>query len=195
MLGLVLGTLRLPLIVLATGGPPDRRGHEHRGLGGRCRGGGLKHARDGRVDWHIVADCASVGGRRDLRGAARRRRLRGPAVRADRRVPVWSGVDLALRPIAARPRERMRVVRGSGLAFLIGVLGGAVGVILGRFVCRRSSGRSAWTSAGPRGPTSSSASFSGSPASRRMPPAPESTGPSSQRASPGRSRAAGSARA
>jgi uncharacterized membrane protein YfcA len=46
-------------------------------------------------------------------------------------VLVWSGVDLALRPIAPRPRDRLRVGRGSGLAFAIGVLGGAVGVILG----------------------------------------------------------------
>jgi hypothetical protein len=46
-------------------------------------------------------------------------------------VLVWSGIDLALRPIAARPRDHLRVGRGGGLAFLIGVLGGAVGVILG----------------------------------------------------------------
>jgi len=46
-------------------------------------------------------------------------------------VLVWSGVDLALRPISPRPRERLRVGRGGVLAFLIGLLGGAVGVILG----------------------------------------------------------------
>ena len=46
-------------------------------------------------------------------------------------VLVWSGIDLALRPITPRPRERPRVARGGVLAFLIGVLGGAVGVILG----------------------------------------------------------------
>ena len=44
---------------------------------------------------------------------------------------VWSGIDLALRPIKARPRERLRVARGGVLAFFIGILGGAVGVILG----------------------------------------------------------------
>ena len=44
---------------------------------------------------------------------------------------VWSGVDLALRPIAARPREHLRVGRGGALAFVIGILGGAAGVILG----------------------------------------------------------------
>jgi len=46
-------------------------------------------------------------------------------------VLVWSGIDLALRPIAPSPRHRMRLGRGGVLAFLIGVLGGAVGVILG----------------------------------------------------------------
>jgi uncharacterized membrane protein YfcA len=46
-------------------------------------------------------------------------------------VLVWSGVDLALRPIKPQPRQRLRLGRGSGLSFLIGALGGAVGVILG----------------------------------------------------------------
>ena len=46
-------------------------------------------------------------------------------------VLVWSGVDLALRPIAPRERERLRVAWGGFVALLVGVLGGAVGVILG----------------------------------------------------------------
>jgi hypothetical protein len=46
-------------------------------------------------------------------------------------VLVWSGLDLALRPIAPRARESLRLGRGSLLSFLIGALGGAVGVILG----------------------------------------------------------------
>ena len=44
---------------------------------------------------------------------------------------VWSGIDLALRPIEPRPQATLRVGRGGVLAFLIGLLGGAVGVILG----------------------------------------------------------------
>jgi uncharacterized protein len=43
---------------------------------------------------------------------------------------LWSGVDIALRPIAARARDRLRVGRGAFLALLVGVLGGAAGVIL-----------------------------------------------------------------
>ena len=46
-------------------------------------------------------------------------------------VLVWSGVDIALRPIAAHPRARLRLGRGVGLSFLIAGIGGAVGVILG----------------------------------------------------------------
>jgi len=46
-------------------------------------------------------------------------------------VLVWSGIDLALRPITPRRRDHLRSGRGGVLAFGIGVLGGAVGVILG----------------------------------------------------------------
>jgi len=46
-------------------------------------------------------------------------------------VLVWSGIDLVFRPIAPRARERLRVLRGGVLALFIGLVGGAVGVILG----------------------------------------------------------------
>jgi uncharacterized membrane protein YfcA len=46
-------------------------------------------------------------------------------------VLLWSGIDLVFRPVAPRPRDHLRVARGGALALLIGVLGGAVGVILG----------------------------------------------------------------
>ena len=46
-------------------------------------------------------------------------------------VLLWSGIDLALRPIQARPQRRLRLGRGVALSTLIGALGGAVGVILG----------------------------------------------------------------
>jgi uncharacterized protein len=132
MLGLVLGTLRLPLIVLATGSPLTAAGTNIAVSAASAGAGGLKHAREGRVDWRIVAWTAPPS----VVGAI------GGALLADdvseallygliAAVLVWSGIDLALRPIAARPRDRLRVGRGSGLAFLIGVLGGAVGVILG----------------------------------------------------------------
>ena len=132
MLGLVLGTLRLPFIVLATGSPLAAAG-TNIGISAAAAGaGGLRHAREGRVDWRVVAWLAfpSVAGA-----------VLGALVADDVSVAllyaliaavlVWSGVDIALRPIAPRPRRDLRLWRGSGFAFFIGLLGGAVGVILG----------------------------------------------------------------
>ncbi len=132
MLGLVLGTLRLPLIVLASGSPLAAAGTNIAISAAAAGAGALQHAREGRVDWHVVAWTAPPS----VAGA-----ILGAVVADDvseallygviAAVLVWSGIDLALRPIAARPREHLRVARGAALAFLIGVLGGAVGVILG----------------------------------------------------------------
>jgi uncharacterized membrane protein YfcA len=46
-------------------------------------------------------------------------------------VLVWSGIDLAFRPVQARRRERLRLAPAIAGGFGIGALGGAVGVILG----------------------------------------------------------------
>lgn len=132
MLGLVLGTLRLPLIVIATGSPLSAAGTNIAVSAAAAAAGAVKHVREGRVDWGVVAWTAPPS----VAGA-----ILGAFVADDvsenllyaliAAVLVWSGIDLAVRPISARPRERLRVVRGGGLAFGIGVLGGAVGVILG----------------------------------------------------------------
>jgi uncharacterized membrane protein YfcA len=132
MLGLVLGTLRLPLIVLATGSPLTAAGTNIAVSAASAGAGGLKHAREGRVDWRIVAWTAPPS----VVGAVAGALLADDVSEAllyglIAGVLVWSGLDIALRPIAGRPRERLRVGRGGVLAFLIGVLGGAVGVILG----------------------------------------------------------------
>jgi hypothetical protein len=132
MLGLVLGTLRLPLIVLVTGSPLTAAGTNIAVSAAAAGAGAVGHAREGRVDWRVVAWTAPPS----VVGA-----VAGALLAAD--VPesllngliaailVWSGFDLALRPISPRPRARLRVARGGGLAFVIGVLGGAAGVILG----------------------------------------------------------------
>ena len=132
MLGLVLGTLRLPLIVLATGNPVTAAGTNIAVSAAAAGAGGLRYVRDGRVAWRVVAWTAPPS----VVGA-----VVGALVAGDvsesllygliAAILVWSGIDLAFRPITPRPRERPRVVRGGVLAFLIGVLGGAVGVILG----------------------------------------------------------------
>jgi uncharacterized protein len=132
MLGLVLGTLRLPLIVFASGSPLAAAGTNIAISAAAAGAGGLKHAREGRVDWRVVAWTAPPSVVGAVAGALLAddvsESLLYGLIAA---VLVWSGIDLALRPIAPRARERLRVVRGGGLAFLIGLLGGAVGVILG----------------------------------------------------------------
>ena len=132
MLGLVLGTLRLPLIVVATGSPLAAAGTNVAISAAAAAAGGLRHARERRVDWRVVAWIAPPSVAGAVLGALLAddvaERLLYGLIAA---VLAWSGVDLALRPIAPRPRERLRLGRGGVLAFGIGVLGGAVGVILG----------------------------------------------------------------
>jgi hypothetical protein len=132
MLGLVLGTLRLPLIVLVTGSPVAAAGTNIAISAAAAGAGGLRHAREGRVDWRVVAWTAPPS----VAGAVVGALLADDVSEAllyglIASVLVWSGIDIALRPIAPHRLPRLRVGRGSGLAFLIGVLGGAVGVILG----------------------------------------------------------------
>lgn len=132
MLGLVLGTLRLPFIVLAAGNPLSAAGTNVAISAAAAGAGGLRHAREGRVDWRVVSWIAfpSVAGAVAgvlLADDVSESLLYGVIAA----ILVWSGVDLALRPIAAHPRARLRLGRGVGFSFLIGVLGGAVGVILG----------------------------------------------------------------
>jgi uncharacterized membrane protein YfcA len=132
MLGLVLGTLRLPLIVLASGNPLAGAGTNIAISAAAAGAGGVRHAREGRVDWRVVAWTAPPSIVGAIAGALLAddvsERLLYGVIAA---VLVWSGVDLAFRPIAARPRERLRLGRGAGLSFLVGLIGGAVGVILG----------------------------------------------------------------
>jgi uncharacterized protein len=132
MLGLVLGTLRLPLIVIATGSPLAAAGTNIAISAAAAAAGGLRHAREGRVDWRVVAWTAPPSVVGAVVGALLADDVSESLLYAlIAGVLVWSGVDLALRPISPRPRERLRVARGGVLSFLIGALGGAVGVILG----------------------------------------------------------------
>jgi uncharacterized protein len=132
MLGLVLGTLRLPFIVLATGNPLAAAGTNIAISAAAAGAGGLRHAREGRVDWRVVAWTAPPSVVGAIAGALAAddvsESLLYGLIAA---VLVWSGVDLALRPIKPKAQEHLRLGRGSALSLLIGALGGAVGVILG----------------------------------------------------------------
>jgi hypothetical protein len=132
MLGLVLGTLRLPLIVLATGSPLAGAGTNIAISAAAAATGGWGHAREGRVDWRIVVWMAppSVAGAvlGGLVAGDVPERVLFAAIAA---VLLWSGIDLGLRPVEPRPRERLRLAPAVASGLGIGALGGATGVILG----------------------------------------------------------------
>ena len=132
MLGLVLGTLRLPLIVAVSGSPLAAAGTNIAISAASAGAGALRHAREGRVDWRVVAWMAPPSIVGAVLGAVFAgdvsERLLYAAIAA---VLLWSGIDLVLRPVRALARERLRLLPAVLSGFGIGVLGGAVGVILG----------------------------------------------------------------
>jgi len=94
--------------------------------------GGWRHAREGRVDWRVVAWMAPasvvgavVGG---LFGENVPERALFAGIAA---ILTWNGIELLLRPVRARPREEPLLWPAALFGLAIGVVGGAVGVILG----------------------------------------------------------------
>jgi uncharacterized membrane protein YfcA len=132
MLGLVLGTLRLPLIVAISGNPIAAAGTNIAISAAAAASGAVSHAREGRVDWRLVAWMAPPSIVGAVLGALVAddisENLLYLAIAA---VLLWSGVDLALRPVKAMTRERLRLWPAVAGGLGIGALGGAVGVILG----------------------------------------------------------------
>jgi uncharacterized protein len=132
MLGLVLGTLRLPLLVALTGSPLAASGTNIAISAAAAGSGAVAHARARRVDWRVVAWMAPPSVAGAIVGALVAddvaEQLLYAAIAA---VLVWSGVDLALRPVAPVGRRRLRLWPAVAGGFGIGLLGGAVGVILG----------------------------------------------------------------
>jgi uncharacterized protein len=131
-LGLVLGTLRLPLIVVASGSPLAAAGTNIAISAAAAGAGSVRHVRERRVDWRVVAWMAPPSVVGAVLGA-----LLADDVSAALlygvigAILVWSGVDLALRPIHPHTRERPRVGPAAIFGLAIGAIGGAVGVILG----------------------------------------------------------------
>jgi uncharacterized membrane protein YfcA len=127
----VLGSLRLPVVLLVSGSAPAAAGTNIAVSAAAAFSGGLAHARAGRVDWRVVAWMAppSVAGA-FLGGffahlLPERALLAGIAV-----VLAWSGVDLLL-DLGALPRARAPRLAAAASGALIGLVGGAVGLILG----------------------------------------------------------------
>jgi uncharacterized protein len=130
--GLVLGTLRLPAVLVAAGNPAAAAGTNIAISAAAAASGGWRHAREGRVDWRVVAWMAPpsivgavVGG---LLGASIPERVLFTGIAA---ILAWNGLDLLARPVRARPREEPRVWPAVGFGAAIGFVGGAIGVILG----------------------------------------------------------------
>ena len=130
--GLVLGTLRLPLILLLSGNPNAAAGTNIAISAAAAASGGWEHARAGRVDWHVVAWMAPpsiagavVGG---LFGHLVPESLLLGGVAA---VLAWNGIDLLFGIITAVPTEKPRVAPAAAVGVVIGLIGGALGVILG----------------------------------------------------------------
>ena len=128
----MLGTLRLPAVLLAAGSPAAGAGTNIAISAAAAASGGWRHAREGRVDWRVVAWMtppsvigAVVGA---LVGGSVPDRVLFAGVAA---VLAWNGFDLIARPIRARPRTEPRLWPAVVFGFAIGLVGGAVGVILG----------------------------------------------------------------
>ncbi len=128
----MLGTLRLPAILLAAGNPAAAAGTNIAISAAAAATGGWRHAREGRVDWRVVAWMtppsvvgAVIGA---LAGSSVPERLLFAAIAA---VLAWNGVDLLVRPVRARPRAEPRLWPAGIFGFAIGLVGGAIGVILG----------------------------------------------------------------
>lgn len=128
----MLGTLRLPALLLATGSPLAGAGTNIAISAAAAASGGWRHAREGRVDWRVVAWMAppSVAGAvvGALVGGSVSERLLYALIAA---VLAWNGFDLVARPIRARPRDEPRLWPAAVFGGLIGLVGGAIGVILG----------------------------------------------------------------
>lgn len=128
----MLGTLRLPLMILLASSPSTAAGTNIGISAASAAAGSVRHAREGRVSWPVVwwmlppsIVGAFLGGYfgSDLPETALL------AVAAG--ILVFNGIDLLVRPFHAQPRARLRIAPAVLGGLGVGALGGAIGVILG----------------------------------------------------------------
>ena len=133
LVGLVLGNIRLPAVLLVAASPASAGGANIAISGVAAATASVAHVRAGRINWRLFAWMAPpsvvgalVGGY--LAGVVPDEAvLLGIAV-----VLVYSGIDLLRRKPAPRPPDHRLDVRAAVLSgALIGLLGGFVGLILG----------------------------------------------------------------
>jgi uncharacterized protein len=130
--GLVLGTLRLPAVVLLAGDANAAAGTNIAISAAAAASGGYGHARAGRVDWRVVAWMAPPSVAGAVLGSLFGHRVpeRGlfAAVAA---VLAWQGIELLVRPFREVARGPLRLRPAAVFGLVIGLVGGALGVILG----------------------------------------------------------------
>jgi uncharacterized membrane protein YfcA len=130
--GLVLGTLRLPAVVLLAGDANAAAGTNIAISAAAAASGGYGHARAGRVDWRVVAWMAPTSVAGAVIGG-----FFGHLVPTDvlfaaiAAVLAWNGFDLIVSPVRPHEKKEPSVAPAALFGFVIGLVGGAVGVILG----------------------------------------------------------------
>jgi hypothetical protein len=128
----VLGTLRLPAMLVAAGDASAAAGTNIAVSAAAAASGGLRHAREGRVDWRVVAWMAPTSVVGAVVGALAGHLVPTRALLAAiAAVLAWNGLDLLVAPFRARPAPAPRLVSAALFGFVIGIVGGALGVILG----------------------------------------------------------------
>ena len=131
MVGLVLGSLRLPAVLLASGSTAAAAGTNIAVSALAALSGGLTHARAGRVSWRIVAWMTPPSVLGAFAGGYFAHLLPGRLLLAAIAVVLaWNGLDLLFQLRTAPESHRPRLAATVSGA-LIGLLGGAVGLILG----------------------------------------------------------------
>ena len=128
----MLGTLRLPAILLLSGDAAAGAGTNVAISAASAGAGSVRHAREGRVDRRVVAWMLPPSVIGAVVGALLTDELPTRLLLATiAAILAWSGADLLFRPIEARPADEPRMTPAVVFGFVIGVLGGAIGVILG----------------------------------------------------------------
>jgi uncharacterized protein len=122
----------LPAILLISGDAAAGAGTNVAISAASAASGGYRHAREGRVDRRTVAWMTPPSVAGAVVGALLTDEVPTRLVLATIAVILaWNGFDLLVRPIRGRPAEEPRLAPAVVFGFLIGILGGAVGVILG----------------------------------------------------------------
>jgi uncharacterized protein len=128
----VLGTLRLPAILLLSGDPSSAAGTNIAISAAAAGTGGYGHARAGRVDWRVVAWMAPASVVGAVAGALLGHHVPTRGLLAViAAVLAWNGVDLLFNPVRGKPAAQPRLASAAVFGLGIGLVGGAVGVILG----------------------------------------------------------------